>query len=450
MNVHSNEQTRFYELVDAANEALEGQEILIANAHVEQTDFVRFNQGRVRQAGTVDQRDLELRLIAGKRHAKTSLSLSADHRANQKLVLASIRQLRGLLGHLPEDPHLLFAQEPQSTEQIKPNLLPSSQDIVQSVVGACQTPRGTLDLVGIYAAGGVQQGFANSLGQRNWFATHSFNLDWCLYHSADKAVKSTYAGFEWKQDRFEKKMASAERQLDVLKQPAKTIEPGQYRVYLAPAAMDEMVSLLCWGGFGAQYHQTKTSPLLRLVQGEQSLNAQVSIAENTAQGTGAGFQGAGFLRPTHVDLIKEGRCSGALVSPRSAIEYGLQTNGAGEDESPQSLDMAGGSLDANNLLKQLDTGVWINNLWYLNYSDRSACRMTGMTRFACFWVENGQIVAPINVMRFDETAYRTLGDNLEGLTQDREFMMSTDTYYRRSTNSSRLPGAIVRDFPFTL
>ena len=221
------------------------------------------------------------------------------------------------------------------------------------------------------------------------------------------------------------------------------------RVYLAPSAMDEMVSLLCWGGFGAQYHQTKTTPLLRLVQGEQSLSPHISISENTQEGTGARFQGAGFLRPSHVDLIKNGRCSGALVSPRSAIEYGLQTNGAGDGEFPESLDMAPGSL-GGDLLGQLGTGVWINNLWYLNYSDRSACRMTGMTRFACFWVENGQVVAPINVMRFDETAYRSLGANLEGLTQDREFMMSTDTYYRRSTNSSRLPGAIVRDFPFTL
>ena len=26
--------------------------------------------------------------------------------------------------------------------------------------------------------------------------------------------------------------------------------------------------------------------------------------------------------------------------------------------------------------------------------------MTGMTRFASFWVEHGKIVAPVNVMRF--------------------------------------------------
>ena len=38
---------------------------------------------------------------------------------------------------------------------------------------------------------------------------------------------------------------------------------------------------------------------------------------------------------------------------------------------------------------QLDTGIYVNNLWYLNYSDRPAGRITGMTRFATLWVEEG-------------------------------------------------------------
>src|SRR5690606_7103337 len=98
----------------------------------------------------------------------------------------------------------------------------------------------------------------------------------------------------------------------------------------------------------------------------------------------------------------------------------------------------------------LGTGVYIGNLWYLNYSDRNACRLTGMTRFATFWVEGGEIVAPLNVMRFDDTIYRILGENLVGLTVERDFLMSTDTYDARSTRSMRLPGAVVDDFRMTL
>ena len=73
-----------------------------------------------------------------------------------------------------------------------------------------------------------------------------------------------------------------------------------------------------------------------------------------------------------------------------------------------------------------------------------------MTRFASLWVENGRIVAPLNVMRFDETLYNILGENLIALTQDTEHIFDASTYERRSESSSRLPGALVEDFNLTL
>jgi predicted Zn-dependent protease len=73
-----------------------------------------------------------------------------------------------------------------------------------------------------------------------------------------------------------------------------------------------------------------------------------------------------------------------------------------------------------------------------------------MTRFATFWVENGELVAPLNVMRFDESIYRMLGSNLVGLTDTKEDQLSADTYFARSTSSGRLPGAIIDGFSFTL
>ena len=73
-----------------------------------------------------------------------------------------------------------------------------------------------------------------------------------------------------------------------------------------------------------------------------------------------------------------------------------------------------------------------------------------MTRFATFWVEDGEVVAPLNVMRFDDTVYRMMGSGLLGLTEDRELLMDAGTYGGRSTGSARLPGALVDDFVLTL
>jgi predicted Zn-dependent protease len=76
--------------------------------------------------------------------------------------------------------------------------------------------------------------------------------------------------------------------------------------------------------------------------------------------------------------------------------------------------------------------------------------MTGMTRFATFWVEGGKVVAPVDVLRFDDTLFRMLGDNLEALTAERELLLSSNTYGSRILTSATLPGALVAEMNFTL
>ena len=129
------------------------------------------------------------------------------------------------------------------------------------------------------------------------------------------------------------------------------------------------------------------------------------------------------------------------MEPATATANTTRTVPTGE----QSI--VGSFLDA---LEALDTGCYIDNLWYLNYSDRPAGRITGMTRFATFWVERGRIVAPVNVMRFDDSLYRMLGENVIDLTSERELLLDASTYEARSTRSMRLPGALLSVLRFTL
>jgi hypothetical protein len=59
-------------------------------------------------------------------------------------------------------------------------------------------------------------------------------------------------------------------------------------------------------------------------------------------------------------------------------------------------------------------------------------------------------VAPVNVMRFDESIYHILGDRLEGLTREQEHILDTGSYVWRADASARLPGALVNAFTLTL
>jgi predicted Zn-dependent protease len=439
-------QDYFHALADAITARLQGQEIYTCTFRAEDSDFVRFNRSAVRQAGTVRQRALSLDLVEGQRHAGGSAALSGDLQQDAARVTRLLKGLREQLPFLPEDPYLLYATEVRSSTAAGRNELPERAAVVEAVLKA---GRGH-DLVGLYAAGGIYVGFANAFGQRNWFASHNFNFDWSFYRQGDKAVKTAYAGLRWDTGAFERQVDAAAAQLEALGRPPRTIPPGSYRVYLAPAAVADLLDTLAWGGFGLKAHRTRKTTLLKMTESGQRLHPEVTLRENTREGVAPNFDAAGFIKPDQVTLIHAGNLGDCLVSARSAREYGVPTNGAGSGEAPESMDMAAGRVPTQQVLTQLDTGVYVNNVWYLNYSDRGSARITGMARFATFWVEDGTIRAPLNVMRFDESIYRMFGDNLLGLTDERSFMLDGSTYRRRSTGSSRVPGALVRDFTFTL
>ena len=423
---------------------LSGEEILLCSFEGEESDFVRLNKNRVRQAGNVQQRVMSLDLIAGRRHASGYCTLQGNLDQDLAQLKTLMETLRSQRAHLPEDPYLNFAYEVHHSEKIHDNELPESGAAVDQIISAAEG----MDLVGIFASGTIYKGFANSLGQRNWHSSNTFNFDWSCYYQQDKAVKNKYAGFNWDTDRLKTKMTDMREQLNIVSRPSKTMTPGRYRVYLAPAALLDIIDMMSWGGFGLKSHRTAQTPLIKMVKDGKRLHAGVTLIEDHGHGLEPNFTGSGFIKPDRVILIKQGHYSDCLISPRSAMEYKEPINSG--SEYPSSLNMSGGQLKQEEILTQLDTGLYINNLWYCNFSDRNNCQITGMTRFACFWVENGNIQATTNVMRFDETVYNILGDHLLGITQDREFIFNPGTYEQRSTGSYLLPGVLVEDFTFTL
>ena len=435
----------FNELAAAVDRVLRGGESYTMGFAAEDTDFVRMNRGKVRQPGHVAQRYLDLRLIRGARHASHLLSLSGDAAADTRAVDVALTGLRDALPELPDDPHLLLPDTVMSSHSERRETMPAPEAMVDVLLslGSGQ------DLVGMLAAGPVYRGFANSQGQRNWHATTTFNLQWSLYYRGDKAVKSAYTGFTWRDDELQAKMRAAIEQLALITRPPRGLAPGKYRAYVPPAALQEVADMLEWGGFSARALATQQSPLAKM-RASARLDPRVSMSEDIASGVAPAFQSDGFARPGNTALIIDGALTGSLVSPRTAREFGLATNGANADEAPEALSMAGGDLAARDALSALDTGLAIGNLWYLNYSDRPACRMTGMTRFATFWVENGNIVAPVNVLRFDDTIYRMLGANLEALTAERELLLEANSYGSRMLSSVTLPGVLLSEMNFTL
>lgn len=435
----------FQALVAWLGDNLDSSEQFTLSYAAEHSQFIRFNHAKVRQAGDVRQSDATLRLIADGRQADLNLTLSGAEEIDLERLAEALEQLRQTLPLIPPDPYLLLNESPWDSQSRQEQPLPDSAEVLARI----EAGAGDLDLVGIYAAGPVCRGFASSFGAFGWHQANSFNFDWSLFHANGQAVKANYAGQVWDDRQFARRMAQAREQLDYLGRPLKTLSPGEYRAYLAPAALEEIVGMLGWGGFSAQAIANKNSPLQRLYAGDVALSPLVSLDEQVSGSLSPAFSDEGYPR-SDLRLIDQGKALEQLTNARSAAEFQRAANGAESWESPSALSMAAGELAEADVLERLGTGLYVGNLWYLNYSDQPAARLTGLTRFACFWVEDGKIQAPISTMRFDDSVYSLLGSQLEALTRERELLLSTSTYGQRQTGSNHLPGALVKRLTLTL
>jgi predicted Zn-dependent protease len=436
----------FDALADAVCVARPGADLVSLSFAAESSDFIRFNHGKVRQATHVEQRNASVSVVRAGRRATGAVTLSGDTKADIVALTAERDALVEQLPLVPEDKYLLLPDTVVSTTRVSEAQLPSAGQVIDAVARHAD---GT-DFVGLYAGGPVVRAFADSRGQSNWHSVASFHFEWSLYRSGDQAVKSSYAGTAWSETELTRRMERAREQVALLARPRRTLSPGQYRVYFTPIAVAELLSALSWGGFGLKSRKTGVSTLMRLAKGEVQLHSSVSLTEAVEVGIAPRFQDDGFVKPDSVKLVEQGRAASTLASPRSAKEYGFAATGANSMEFPESLAMAAGTLAEADVLRTLGTGIYLSNLHYLNYSDRLACRMTGMTRFACFAVENGELVAPISVMRFDDSFLRMFGPGLVALTANAELSPDPQTYGARSLASVAAPGAIVDAFRFTL
>jgi predicted Zn-dependent protease len=435
----------FFALSSRLFEELTGPEIAFLWLEAETSSFVRLNKGRVRQPGDVEQHVATLSLLRGQKQASSTLSLAGNTENDVPALRAALLDLRALLDVVPDDPFSTFDTAPRESVETKEGPLP---DPAAATRFAVDRARG-LDLVGIWASGAITRGLSSSLGHRLYRTTHSFSLDFSVYASPDKAVKGTYAGTEFDPQELASRLSRAAAELEILRRPERRLDPGHYRAFLSPSAVAELLGLLSYDAFGEKAHRTKQTPFLSMIEEGASLDPRVTISENAELGVAPHFLPFGFARPPRVPLIEGGKLEGTLVSPRSAREYGGTVN-ASTGERPSSLSMEPGDLDEKDVLRRLGTGILIPNLWYANYSDAPRGRITAMTRFATMWVEDGVVVAPLAVLRFDDTLFRLFGSELEALTSGCEWHLDNGSYGGRGTTSYSLPGALIRSMTFTL
>ncbi len=412
----------------------------------ENSQFVRFSQSKVRQSGLVDDANLSIVLINNERTCSGSFTLTGNITADEETAMEELNRLRDEVGTLPKDPFVVMPEDTGSSREEHNGSLLNEEEAVSALSPAMQG----VDLAGIWASGRIFTGNANSAGQKHWFATDTFSLDYSLITPDERMVKGTFAGSHWDQSEYENNMAKSIAKLRMMEKPGKKIKPGVYRTYIAPAGVADIVGMFSWGGVGEASIQQGDSSLCKMRQNNVKMSPCFTLSEDFTSGIVPRFNSNGELAPEKLDLILAGSLQNTLVSSRTAKEYGVQSNFAGEGESLRSPVLSPGDLNEDEVVQKIDNGIYLSNLHYLNWSDRPGGRITGMTRYACFWVENGEVIAPIENMRFDDSIYNFFGENLEAVTDKAHLHPAVETYDGREMGGVSCPGILLKSFELTL
>ncbi len=137
--------------------------------------------------------------------------------------------------------------------------------------------------------------------------------------------------------------AIAREQLALIARPPKSLAPGKYRAYLAPAAMRGDRGTAVLGRILRRARSRRSKARSRGCSSGARLDPRVHDLSRTSRAASRRPSRRKASRgPARVPLIDDGTLVGALVSPRTAREFGLEANGANGAESPEALAMQGG------------------------------------------------------------------------------------------------------------
>ena len=432
-------QSWFYEVAEYV-ESLPGEgEQVTVSLSGEVTGFSRISSGTVRQAGSVEQRNVTISLRRDGREIQSSVMLSGSVSADRSPLRAIVDRLSSAVGDLPVDPHLPELPDPIRDEQRGQGRIPEPEQLIDAIAGNCRDAQ----TCGLAITGTMYRGVTTSLGSRRWYEAPCTVIDGSMHLPGGGASKWVWAGDNWNQSAARANRDHAQSMLEILARPVETPPVGAYRAWLEPEAVKDLLVPVLWSGaFSAMAVLTGSSPLAPLYD-ETRLDPRVSIRENPSTIGAPIFGSHGHSIPGQLDLVAKGVGKQKLTSPRTAKEHELVHNGADSAEFPAALEMDPGQSDPATACAQVGDGLWLSHVHYTNLAAREGARVTGVTRWIALRVKNGEPVAPIGTVRIDDSVIRLLGDGLIDIGSRSESLAKLHTYGERQTGGSKLPGIVV-------
>ncbi len=413
---------------------LHSGEIALVTTFEEKSHYCRLNKSQVRHLGSIHQINYTLHLWKEDKYTRGTVT---EEKNLEELLL----DLRKQIPYLSVDEYTTYPSSFQSEDSEEKSLTLDQKTFeksLRSLLGSIQKVQAT----GLFMESALNYSIHDSLGNKKKYSHSSLFFDYSLI-KYPLSAKGIYCSPSWDFDKWQKNLNETIYYLEHLKPNLKSLKPDHYDVYFGPEAIADLLSLFSWNGVSQAAVQENKS----FLKEEKTFSPLFSLQENFNLGLSPHFNELGILSPIKVPLIAEGKWIESLTSPRSALKYKKNSHGALESESLRSAEILPGTHTTS--YKEMKKGIYIPYVHYLNWSDAHQGRCTGMTRFHCFFIEDGEIKDNIQPIRFDESLYHIFGKNLMALDKETKLIYEVGTYGSRQFGGVKVPGALVKDVNFT-
>ena len=337
---------------------------------------------------------------------------ATTHQTDDESLKRTIESVQALAKRKPDNPELMpLVKPPQNYAEIDA-ALPSAVNfgpaerakMVKASTDICEKK-------GVLGAGYIPKfdwvdASANSEGLFNYF--HYADASFILTCRTPDQTGSGWAGTTGVKDI---KNIDAEMLTNVAADKAlrsrkpRAIEPGNYTVILEPRPAARYLSLVL-GSFNARNAEEGRSFMSGKQRGETRLGEKV-FGDNVTIRSEIGNT---VLRQTSIGD------DGLAAKPVTWVEKGVVKNlfydrywAQRQKQAPtatspnMSLVMEGGTTSVAEMIKTTKRGLLVTFFWYIRAVDSMTLLNTGMTRDGLFLIENGEIVAPVQNFRWNES-----------------------------------------------
>lgn len=406
------------ELAERALERTRGQAQVTVTR--ERSQLARFAASRPTQATEIDEVRVEVLAVrdgATAGAATTEIEDDGLREVGDRAARAAEAAARGGRGAYPGLPAPDAQPRPHDgwdadTAQLDPARAGAALQAVFDQARACR-----VEAAGVWTAGAVETAVAGSTGMRAADAVTDAHLKVLCRGASGRtgfasATASSLAGIDaWATARTaaDKTAGTEPEELD----------PGEYPAVLDADAVGSLLEFLGALAFNGLAHSEGHGALSGRL-GERVAAPAINLSDSPRypHTLPRGIDAEGVAK-SPLSLIQDGVAHRVVHDTRSAAVAGggavstghaLAPGGSPAGPRPTNLVLVGGgATDVSSLAGEIDRGIYVTRMWYVNPVNAKQTLLTGMTRDGTFLIEEGRITRPLRDVRFTDSVLGLLG-----------------------------------------